>query len=146
MKTYVLMLSKVFPAYHSKAGEPTAFLRKLQSGEKIHTIRDNYTLWRARVEEVQQGKAVLSIRQWEGKPYRSKQTEILRLTKIDGVGIQAIFISPTDDWVISGSPYHPYQNIAKNDGLSPEDFMEWFTKGGYSGGIMALIHFTRFRY
>ena len=60
---------------------------------KIHTIRTNYQLWEKRINEVQEGNAVLSIRQWSGKPYRSKQTTILNLTKDDGVGIQPLKLS-----------------------------------------------------
>ncbi|WP_233247057.1 hypothetical protein [Prevotella sp. oral taxon 376] len=90
MKTYVITLSRYFPANHSKAGMPTDFKEKFLKGEKIHTIRLNYPLWEKRIEEVQGGKAVLSIRQWAGKPGHSKQIEIARLTAKDGAGIQKL--------------------------------------------------------
>lgn len=35
MKTYVLMLSQVFPADHPRAGESTMFATKLQNALKI---------------------------------------------------------------------------------------------------------------
>lgn len=109
MKTYVITLSQVFPTWHKRAGEPTKFRAAFLSGQtcskckkrnpamctgecfsglKIHTIRANYPLWLKRITEVQQGKAVLSVRQWSGKPYRSPQIEITRLTVKHGVGIQ----------------------------------------------------------
>lgn len=53
MKTYVLMLSLVFPANHPKSGIPTGFQHKLQAAlngwsdhtfAKLHTIRANYSL------------------------------------------------------------------------------------------------------
>lgn len=96
MKTYVITLSQVFPTWHKRAGEPTKFRAAFLSGQtcskckkrnpamctgecfsglKIHTIRANYPLWLKRITEVQQGKAVLSVRQWSGKPYRSPQIE-----------------------------------------------------------------------
>ena len=104
MKTYVITLSKRFPTGHNRAGEPTHFWEKFIKGRdnysciyrdfwettipKIHTIRANYPLWKKRIAEVERGEACLSIRQWTGKPYRSKQVEIARLTKEEGVGIQ----------------------------------------------------------
>ena len=73
IKTYVLMVSTKFPAYHFLNGEPTLFIEKIASGEKITSIRFNYELWRKRFEKINKGEAVLSVRSWEGKPYRSKQ-------------------------------------------------------------------------
>lgn len=116
MKTYVITLSQVFPTGHSQAGKPTNFKYEFLLGQqcskcqprdrnknyiecdkcltrnqpKIHTIRANYPLWLKRITEVQQGKAVLSIRQWTGKPYRSPQVEVVKLTSEDGVGIQKL--------------------------------------------------------
>lgn len=74
-KTYVLMLSEFFPKTHNKAGMPTEFKEKVLNKKKIHTIRANFPLWEKRIKEVQEGRAVLSIRQWTGEPYRSKQVE-----------------------------------------------------------------------
>ena len=81
MKKYIITLSKFFLKQHTKAGEETAFKESFLNGKKIHTIRANYNLWEARIKEVQEGKAVLSIRQWSGLPYRSKQYEITELSK-----------------------------------------------------------------
>lgn len=86
MKTYVITLSRHFLANHKRAGEETHFKEKFLLGQgltdydtpsmaKIHTIRANYPLWEKRIKEVQEGRAVLSVRQWTGKPYRSKQVE-----------------------------------------------------------------------
>ena len=120
MKTYVITLSRNFLAYHKRAGEETHFKEKIQSGEKLHTIRANYPLWEKRIKEVQEGRAVLSIRQWTGKPYRSK------LPYVDS------------EWTFMVS-------LAKNDGLSLNDWVYWF--GGYDlSEPMAIIHFTKFRY
>lgn len=80
MKTYVLTLSKVFPKTHKRAGEPTDFELLFKDNnyfDKIHTIRANYPLWKQRISEIQAGRAVLSVRQWTGNPYRSKQVEKL---------------------------------------------------------------------
>lgn len=79
-----MMLSEFFPKTHNKAGKPTEFKEKVLNKKKIHTIRANFPLWEKRIKEVQEGRAVLSIRQWTGEPYRSKQVEIVRLAAEGG--------------------------------------------------------------
>lgn len=54
-KTYVLMLSELFPKTHNKAGMPTEFKEKVLNKKKIHTIRANFPLWEKRIKEVQEG-------------------------------------------------------------------------------------------
>lgn len=104
MKTYVLTVSRYFPTTHKRKGERTSFvckilhainfdeagngLYKICSNEcetscfrrlidpKIHTIRANYDLWAKRIKEVQEGKAILSIRYWSGKPYHKDENGI----------------------------------------------------------------------
>ena len=123
---------------------------------KIHTIRTNYDFWEKRIREVQEGRAILSIRQWSGKPYRSKQVVIANLTKDDGIGIQALkvvrYIEKTEnkeyvaryiDGEIKDSL--TFDEIAQNDGLSLEDWTARF-KGADLTNTMAIIHFTKFRY
>lgn len=175
MKTYVLTLSKVFPKTHARGGKPTNFKVKFSLGQgcpdcdepqdlsgvnisdcnscvnachypKIHTIRANYELWRKRIKEVQAGRAVLSVRQWTGKPYASPQKEIAKLTAEDGVDVQKlefidnnIFFPKVGYMLISDSL------LSCNDGLSLDDWREWF-KGYDLSKPMAIIHFTKFRY
>lgn len=113
---------------------------------KIHTIRANYPLWKKRIAEVERGEACLSIRQWTGKPYRSKQVEIARLTKEDGVGIQRLeFVNGKLGLPRIGIVYQRKNEIALNDGLSFEDWENWF-KNYDLAQPMAIIHFTKFRY
>lgn len=160
MKTYVLTLSKVFPAYHIRKGEPTNFKEAFKVGQvfnrgaeclyrhpKLHTIRANYELWEKRFEQIERGEAQLSIRQWSGKPYHSKQELICNLTKADGIGIQKM--------VIAGcSTIHPKfvggcsvdcKTLAHNDGLSEVDWRNWFERYDLTEPL-AVIHFTKFRY
>lgn len=146
MKTYVITLSQYFLATHKRAGDPTDFKEKFLSGEKIHTIRANYPLWEKRIKEVQEGRAVLSIRQWTGKPYRSKQMEIATLTAENGVGLQRLeFTDCRLRFPYTDSEWTSMVSLAKNDGLSLNDWVGWF--GGYDlSEPMAIIHFTNFRY
>lgn len=174
MKTYVITLSSHFLANHKRAGEETHFKEKFLLGQscsdcatpqdlsginisdcnscvracsfpKIHTIRANYPLWEKRIKEVQEGRAVLSIRQWTGKPYRSKQVEIATLTAGSGVGIQLMELTNDFAECIIGDHHHSYVTVAKNDGLHPADWIEWFSAYDLSKP-MAVIHFAKFRY
>lgn len=151
MKTYVLTLSRFFPATHKRKGDLT-FFRESFREIKLHTIRANAPLWAKRIAEVQQGNAVLSVRQWSGKPYRSKQELIANLTKDDGVGIQLLKFQPDADGCYSWKQFvidnHYKTNIifvANNDGLLFEDWKEWFRNYDLSKPL-AIIHFTKFRY
>lgn len=168
MKTYVITLSKRFPAGHNRAGDLTFFHEALSNAlhnteatlvvddeedistqifvRKIHTIRANYPLWAKRIAEIERGEACLSIRQWTGKPYHSKQVEIARLTKEDGVGIQRLeFVNGKLGLPRIGIVYQRKNEIALNDGLSFEDWENWF-KNYDLAQPMAIIHFTKFRY
>jgi hypothetical protein len=147
-KTYVLMLSELFPKTHNKAGMPTEFKEKVLNKKKIHTIRANFPLWEKRIKEVQEGRAVLSIRQWTGEPYRSKQVEIVRLAAEGGVGVQKLcFPNRLTAWI--DYPERrlsvDFKRLAKNDGLSLADWCDWFRHYDLSKP-MAIINFTKFRY
>lgn len=142
MKTYVIMLSKVFPKGHIREGEPTGFKEKLLSGEKIHTIRSNYELWKKRIDEVQNGDALISVRQWEDKPYRSKQIEIARFTKENGIGIEHIYIPSRAHLNFLLDRLH---GLDKNDGLTRADWLSWFENAPIKQ-FLPIIHFTSFRY
>lgn len=158
MKTYVLIVSRYFPGTHKRKGEPTFFEDKIRfalggwnlsegkNGKKIHTIRANYELWAKRIKEVQEGKAILSIRYWSGKPYNSKQVEVCQLDKDSGCGVQKLeFLNSNIFDAVTDITYLKTSELAKNDGLLLEDFKEWFRKYDLSKP-MAVIHFTSFRY
>ena len=174
MKTYYLTLSQVFPSTHPRAGEPTNFRAAFNNAQmcarcqehpkgmcmhecvvgylKKHTIRANYEFWAKRFKKIAAGKAVLSIREWVGKPYGkgSTQREIALLTREDGIGIEKLWFEraniycpmiATDKFNYSQVPLH----LSNNDGLDFDDWKEWF-KGYDLSKPMAIIHFTKFRY
>ena len=175
MKTYVITLSQHFPATHPRKGEPTFFKHQLinalkmdkedvpiygvphrgmpneRLGRKLHTIRANYPLWKKRFEQINRGEACLSIRQWTGKPYASKQVEIARLTIEDGIGLQKLEFVPCygiigATVVIDGADkFMSKITLANNDGLTHDDWLDWFKDYDLSQP-MAIIHFTKFRY
>lgn len=147
MITYVLTISQKFPATHKRHGEPTNFYSSILAGKKRHTIRGNYKLWEKRFKKINEGEAILSIRAWDGKPYNSKQTELLKLDRTNGIGIEKIIF---DDYLysclINGKRFSvTSEMIAQNDGLTIDDFGEWF-KGYDLSKEMVIIHFTDFRY
>lgn len=114
--------------------------------KKRHTIRANYDLWAKRFEEVERGKACISVREWTDKPYRSPQVEITRLTKEHGIGIQRLeFVDGKLGLPRIGIVYQRKHELAVNDGLLFDDWESWF-KGYDLSKPMAIIHFTNFRY
>lgn len=162
MKTYVITLSRKFPATHPRAGQPTGFFDKFIAGQadsrkgwlvspKLHTIRANYDLWKKRFEQIAAGEACLSVRQWSGAPYRSKQVEIARLTRLDGIGIQRLSFDQDRDGCVSykffdiDGHYADINDVANNDGLTFDDWREWFKNYDLTKPL-AIIHFTKFRY
>lgn len=168
MNKYVLTLSKAFPVTHPRAGKSTHFKAKVldtindkpsagkvDSDYKRHTLRGNYDLWRKRFDEIEAGRAYLSVRQWEGKPYASKQVEIMRLYKEDGIGMQSLCFAGNNSKkdrelhrpIVGGTTEVDYRKLAANDGLSLQDWEDWFTTGDYDlSEPMVIIHFTKFRY
>lgn len=164
MKTYVITVSRKFPTTHKRKGEPTRFLEKIDSREKKHTIRGSFELWKKRIDEVNRGEAVLSLRYWTGKPYASKQSIHREYTKDDGIGVQQLNqVTFSDDELVHNSclitnreyddsgaeriysrmMLNGVYSLAQNDGLSIEDFKEWFKKAECP---MAIIWFCKERY
>ena len=153
-KKIILTVSRVFPVTHSRRGEPTEFYSKLKFGQKIHTIRKNYNLWALNAEKMQRGDYYLSIRQWSDKPYRSPQKEVLH--SHTPIGVQPITLTyhADNDTITANIDGREWLDadcytLAKNDGLSTEDFKEWFfgrdrKKDMSFQGV--IIHFTNFRY
>jgi len=106
------------------------------------------------LKKINEGKAVLSVRYWSGKPYNSKQVEVFVFNKEDGIGLQALyfqfnrFLEPfisSEDSENRTQTYLSTHQIAKNDGLIYPTFLDWF-KNYDLNEPMAIIHFTSFRY
>lgn len=147
------MVAKVYPCYHSRKGQPTNFGSSILFKNKIHTIRSNYPLWEKRIKLVQEGKAVLVLKQWVGRPYHTSQEILITLTKDDIVGIQKLefiegVLSKLNNPIIKKEKGYIKINpltLSRNDGLEILSFQEWF-KPYDLNEPMAIIHFTDFRY
>lgn len=144
MKKYVLTVSTTFPKTHRKASAETGFPESIQNGTKLHTIRGNYDLWAKRFEQINKGEALLSVRIWSGVPYRSEQRELFSFSKCDGIGLQKLENPNNMEFASVEGRQVDWRLIAENDGLTFEDFCEWFKVR--TAEPMAVIHFTNFRY
>lgn len=147
----IITFSKAFPPGHSKVGQPTGFESKLKAGTKIHTIRaDAKGWWDKCAEAINSGRKYLSLREWVGRPYNSEQRILGEREKI---GLQTITMTYSSEdelpqaWV-DGKKV-PVEQLAKNDGLAVEDFVEWFfstplyKSNTFEGKVIQL---TDFRY
>ena len=132
-KKIIITLSRLFPVKHSRKGQPTNYAELLNAGKKLHTIRTNYDLWKINEEKMRTGNYYLSVRQWSGRPYHSKQVEVAQIKT--PITVQRIMITNhLDDEdeplsaVIDGKllSHKDCEILAKNDGLSLQDFKEWF--------------------
>lgn len=153
-KKIILTLSRAFPVTHSRRGQPTEFASKLISGEKKHTIRRNYDQWKLNAEKTERGRFYLSIRQWSGRPYNSPQVEIAQRNNPIGVQPIELYYHSDNDTITAKIDGREWLDadchiIAKNDGLSVQDFKEWFFgKDPQEDKVFTgvIIHFTDFRY
>mgnify|MGYP000299480454 CR=1 FL=1 len=137
----VVTFSRVFPATHPKAGQPTGFIEKIfrgiykdkpsmffdaklgdiwldphLSGVKLHTIRAG-NRWKVGDK--------FSPRVWSGKPYCSPQItiapdiEIKQIWDFECKADGTFYLNGF--WVDVTSC-----DIPKNDGLTIDDFLNWF--------------------
>lgn len=120
---------------------------------KLHTIRKNYPMWVKRMKKVAEGKAVIDLFYWTlpGGRYNPENKKVVfaTLDKDSGCGVQELEFGQ-----IKGSLIPMFEGmanrtncieLAKNDGLSLEDFKDWFKNYDLSEP-MAIIQFTKFRY
>ena len=143
-KCYYIMIAITFPAHHIRKGQETNFAELIAKDIKKHTLRANYELWKKRADEINQGIAYLSVRQWSGKPYASYQVELFQKNSLLVEKLQ--MSSP--GWLIENyESDYTTADIASNDGLDIQDFYSWF-KGKITIDMdpMAIIHFTDFTY
>lgn len=169
LKQIVLILSSQFMKSHPRAGEPTYFKEKIElavfDGEqpcimcdstaiepKFHTIRAKYKEWKAKIDSINRGEAFLRVVTWSGVPYRSPWLDVCVLTDDDGIGVQELVFLNNDitqaniqNTELDEFEIEDYEYIAKNDGLTLDEFKSWF-KGYDLSEPLVIIHFTKFRY
>lgn len=137
------MISRVFPSYHKNKGELTRFEQKIRNKNKIHTIRANYEKWKRKIDQIKNGEAVLSVRGWQGVPYHSKQNYLFYYNQEDALEVSKL-TKDENGYLINDIIRVSEEELAKNDGLTLDEFQEWFKV--FPSEPMAIIHFTGFRY
>lgn len=162
MKAVVTLTKKFFDAHPTLAGKPTGFADMVRNGTKIHTCRQNYEYWKTKVDALKAANGTLCIREWSGRPYRSKQDTIIEIPA-SVVGVERL--------VLTKGKHHvePYRHtityhratvegkevniaeLARNDGfdnaIDYTDFFKPLFEDAKDGVIeMAIIHFTPYRY
>lgn len=151
---YPLILSKVFPAFHPLADCPTNFADKIEIGLKKHTIRTNYEWWHNRALKAADGNCVLSLRQWDERPYYSPQIEVKRLPKFKVQKLvfdEGAIFKPQIEWRRKNDSYPivrlnlDIEELATNDGLTLTEWYWWFEKYDLTQPF-AIIQFTDFLY
>jgi hypothetical protein len=140
----VLTCNRAFPKGHPKAGQPTYFVEKiwacpevsvLNAGllkEEIINFQRHEYLFQPKHHTIRAGNRfkvgdMASLRVWSDKPYRSKQIEFAQV-EVKKVWSVEITMSHTF-WTIqiNGKTIYDAEPIAANDGLTLEDFVDWFT-------------------
>jgi len=141
----VITFSTVFPLYHPRKGEPTNFVEKIhrcigsrpfndefylymqQNYDRIHEFEPKYHTIRSGNRWKAGDK--FSPRIWSGKPYHSKQIIIspdLEIKKVWPIGMYYDKLIEAWCWDFSSMKIREVSMVAKNDGLSIEDFEAWF--------------------
>lgn len=153
MKTYPIIISQTFPKSHPKAGQPTGFVEGVRTRKKLHTIRKSVDFWIDRIQRIGRGEGVLSVRTWSGKPYRSPQIEVCSFpneeAEVKPSYEYAKRVSETEFLIFDREHdliknkwglQIPSTKLAENDGLSHQDFLDWF-RDVKTGEVTVIIHF-----
>lgn len=117
---------------------------------KLHTCREALELWIKIIDQINAGTHVVELFYWSEKPYRSPQVVFVTLDKDSGCGVQELsfYKNKIDFPSVPGGGYAArvtLEWLSKHDGLSLEDFKDWF-KGYDLSQPMAIIQFAKFRY
>lgn len=149
----VITFSRVYPAYHPKAGQQTFFIEKIyakladtDSSFKIPNYANEYWDWHEYYNcSLPKGHTIraghrwksgdwFSPRVWSGKPYNSKQIiiapdiQVKRVWNFELHGGKPFFKIIDCPWTshLEEITDETLELIAKNDGLLLDDFMSWF--------------------
>lgn len=141
MKIYQLFVSRSFLSGHKRIGQSTGFKESILNNNKKHTLRQNAKYWITRLNSINEKKGYLSLREWSGSPRHSDAIEFKRLYSCSYELIEKI----NGIWQIKDTKEILNVNVlAQNDGLSVQDFNEWFSFNNYTDII--IIHFTELKY
>jgi hypothetical protein len=144
-------MSKHFPKTHPAAGEETHFIQSILNGSKTTTIRGKYENWKKKAREVNEGKAVISIRYWTGSPYNSKnddskQKEFAKCTKLS---TYRVFITNDHngfEMSVGGKYCDMFreEEIINEEGFTIDShFYDWFPQEEFSGIMLGFLEIEK---
>lgn len=138
-----IMCARIFPKGHPKEGQSTRFVEKIWAaladmGRTDDQVGDfgNYEAdWYAYYNGIPKYHTIRAGRRWKagewfvfkiwsGKPYRSKTISISQPVEIKK--IFDILMTHHGHIYIDGRLYEQVETLAKNDGLTGDDFNDWF--------------------
>ena len=146
MKTFVIIVSRNFPKTHPAAAEPTYFVDSILKRIKTTTIRnDDKKHWLKVAHQVNEGKAILSIGYWSGKPYNSKQVEFARCSKLF---TKRVFITNINGFEMSvDGTYQDYmglQEVISREGFDESThFYDWFPQEEFTGIMLGFLEIEK---
>lgn len=142
----VLTVSRFFPAYHPRKGEPTAFPEKIMAylADKVPnwTMKDDFVLYdwhtyynctNPKLHTIRAGNRWnegewASLKVWSGRPYHSRPVEFAQ------VQLKKIYPFELTDsgYKVNGvdAGFDALSCLAENDGLTIDDFECWFAGHG----------------
>ena len=158
----IITVSRYFPKYHPKAGQPTWFVEKIWKSVLLSRLmsipqsmgyeadyekyfpcgfndpNEDVSNHNPKNHTIREGKRwndgdMASIRVWSGKPYGSKQIAIAPDVKLKVLDVE---IDKQGVIKVEGKETNAFR-IAENDGLSLEDLRGWFAPSlPFSGQIL----------
>lgn len=153
----VITFSVTFPAYHPRKGEHTNFIMNVRKGysSRIHDYQPDEDAKHHTIRNGNRWKKgdFCSLRYWIDKPYCSKQqqmfendVELIEVYKIKiGKDFETISLENNTNFEIytqfsfNRNVNELIKQLAKNDGLSVQDFKDWFAKSlPFKGQILVF--------
>jgi len=125
-------------------GTPTNFIQKIFEEEKIHTIR--------RGERWKAGMTIhmaTGVRTKDYLQFNKGHTSLLKCVSVQDIAIkkEGRVFTVTVDINERGLRVQEIHTLAKNDGLTYDQLVNWFAHEAENGGFEGqIIHWTSYRY
>ncbi|MDU1891372.1 MAG: hypothetical protein E6767_11855 [Dysgonomonas sp.] len=145
LKRYILHIDRIYPDWHSKAGQFTHFGSKVTGRTvvpKIHEFVFDYERWLEAEAEINAGDAKMTICYRE---IRGADVYDTRICSYEKIKVQvARFGSSIEDGLILNNRIISVAEIAQNQGLTESDFIEWYKFN--ENERVGILQFTSFEY
>jgi hypothetical protein len=146
------MVSRQFPAYHPRKGQPTSFVEKIWKSLYVNnSCPDQVSEWinnyvaimkcdlasfndiHKKLHTIRSGSrfkagATASLKVWSGRPYWTSPIEFAQVKIVKTLPVDIYFTNGEMRIMIDGNIHNNCELVAKNDGLELADFYGWFQK------------------